>query len=156
VSENTIQKKIILPLVSLLKQGVEPSKLSLALTSGALIGVFPVLGIATVTCTGVAALYRLNLPAIQLANYLVFPMQIILFFPFLYLGEALTGNSLDEISQEKLLETFDLGFLPAVQELTQYFILASLGWALSLAPLFVTLYFILKKLITLRLQPKCD
>jgi uncharacterized protein (DUF2062 family) len=156
VSENTIQKKIILPLVSLLKQGVEPSRLSLALTSGALIGVFPVLGIATVVCTGVAAFYRLNLPAIQLANYLVFPIQIILFFPFLYIGEALTGNSLDEISKEKLLETFDLGFLPAIQELTQYFILASLGWALALVPLFVTLYFILKKLITLRLQPKCE
>jgi uncharacterized protein (DUF2062 family) len=155
VSANTIQKKIILPLVTLLKQGVEPSRLSLALTSGALIGVFPVLGIATIVCTGVAALYRLNLPAIQLANYLVFPMQIILFFPFLYIGEALTGNSLNEISNAKLLETFDLGFLPAIQELTQYFILASLGWALALVPMFAVLYFVLKKLITLRLQPKC-
>jgi uncharacterized protein (DUF2062 family) len=82
VSQNTIQKKIIQPLVSLLKQGVEPSRLSLALASGSVIGVFPVLGIATVACTGVAVLYRLNLPAIQLANYLVFPMQIILFFLF--------------------------------------------------------------------------
>ena len=156
MSANTIQKKIILPLVTLLKQGVEPSRLSLALTSGALIGVFPVLGIATIVCTGVAALYRLNLPAIQLASYLVFPMQIILFFPFLYIGEVLTGNSLDEISKAKLLETFDMGFLTAIQELTQYFILASIGWAFSLAPLFVILYFVFKKLITLRLQPKCE
>lgn len=53
------------------------------------------------------------------------------------MGEVLTGNSLDDISKTKLLETFDLGFLPAVQELTQYFVLASLGWALALAPLFV-------------------
>lgn len=139
-----------------MKQGIEPSRLSLALTSGAVIGVFPVLGIATVTCTGIAALYRLNLPAIQLANYLVFPMQVILFFPFLYMGEVLTGNSLDDISKTKLLETFDLGFLPAVQELTQYFVLASLGWALALVPLFVILYFALKKVITLRLQPKSE
>lgn len=139
-----------------MKQGIEPSRLSLALTSGAVIGVFPVLGIATVTCTGIAALYRLNLPAIQLANYLVFPMQVIPFFPFLYMGEVLTGNSLDDISKTKLLETFDLGFLPAVQELTQYFVLASLGWALALVPLFVILYFALKKVITLRLQPKSE
>ena len=82
MSENTIQKKIFRPLVNLLKQGVEPSQLSLALTLGALIGVFPVLGIATVACTGVAAFYRLNLPAIQIASYVVFPMQIVLFFPF--------------------------------------------------------------------------
>ncbi|HIJ50351.1 MAG TPA: DUF2062 domain-containing protein [Nitrospinae bacterium] len=82
MSQNTIQRKIILPLVSLLKQGAEPSRLSLALASDSFIGVFPVLGIATVAFAGVAALYRLNLPAIQLANYLVFPMQIILFSLF--------------------------------------------------------------------------
>ncbi|MBT5550318.1 MAG: DUF2062 domain-containing protein, partial [Nitrospina sp.] len=88
MSENTLQKKLILPLVGLLKQGMDPSKLALALTSGALIGIFPVLGIATVVCGGVAVFFRLNHPAIQLANYIVFPMQIVLFFPFLTIGEA--------------------------------------------------------------------
>ena len=48
----------------------------------------------------------------------------------------MTGNSLDEISKTKLVETFNLGFLPAVEELTQYFMLASLGWTLALVPLF--------------------
>ena len=156
MSQNTIQKRIILPLVRLLKQGVDPSRLALAIASGSVVGVFPILGIATIICMGIAALYRLNLPVIQLASYLVFPMQIILFFPFLYIGEVLTGNSLDEISKAKLLETFDMGFLTAIQELTQYFILASIGWAFSLAPLFAILYFVFKKLITLRLQPKCE
>ena len=79
MSQNTIQNKIILPLVTFLKQGVEPSRLSLVLASDSAIEAFPALGIATIACTGVAALYRLNLPAIQLANYLVFSMQIILF-----------------------------------------------------------------------------
>ena len=152
MSENIFRKKLILPLVSLLKQGVDPSRLSLALSSGAVIGVFPILGIATVVCTGIAAFYRLNLPAIQLASYLVFPMQVILFFPFLYIGEALTGNSLDEISKEKLMETFDMGLVGAVQELTQYFILACVGWALAFVPLFAILYFLFKKL-ALRFQP---
>ena len=63
-----IKNKIILPLVTLLKQGIEPSWLSLALASDSAIMAFPALGIATITCTVVAALYRLNLPAIQLAN----------------------------------------------------------------------------------------
>jgi hypothetical protein len=68
VSQKTIYKKIILPLVTLLKQGVEPSRLSLVLASDSAIEAFPALGIATIDCTGVLALYRLNLPAIQLAN----------------------------------------------------------------------------------------
>ncbi|MBC8283762.1 MAG: DUF2062 domain-containing protein [Nitrospinae bacterium] len=151
MSANFIQQKVVLPLTTLLKQGVDPSRLSLALTSGIIIGVFPILGIATIACTAVAAFYRLNLPAIQLANYLAFPMQIILFFPFLYVGETITGNSLEVISKEKLVETFNLGFLPAIHELTQYFILACLGWALALIPLFVVLYFVLKK-VAVRLQ----
>ena len=151
---NYLQKKIVRPFVDLLKQGLDPSKLSLALTSGAVIGVFPVLGIATFACGGVAALFRLNHPAIQLANYIVFPIQMILFFPFLAIGETVTGNSLDAISQTKLAETFSLGFLTAIQELTQYFMLASLGWILALAPLFVILYFALKHLISLRLSLK--
>jgi uncharacterized protein (DUF2062 family) len=149
-----LQKKIVLPLVDLLKQGMGPSKLSLALATGAVIGVFPVLGLATVVCGSIAALFRLNHPAIQLANYIVFPMQIILFFPFLTIGEAVTGNSLDEISKTKLVETMDLGFLPALQELTQYFVLASLGWTLALVPLFAILYFSLKHLISFRLNAK--
>ena len=143
MSQNTIQNKIILPLVTLLKQGVEPYRLSLGLDSDSAIGSFPALEIATIACKAVAALYRLNLPAIQLANYLVFPMQIILFSFSLYRGNSdrkLFGQNI----KKKLLETFDLVFLPAIQELTQYFILASLGWALALAPLFAVLYFFLK------------
>jgi uncharacterized protein (DUF2062 family) len=156
VSEGYIQKKFIRPLVNLLKQGMDPSRLSLALTSGAIIGVFPILGIATVVCGGIAAFFRLNHPAIQLKNYVVFPMQLVLFFPFLTLEETVTGNSLDEISKTKLVETFNLGFLPAVEELTQYFMLASLGWTLALVPLFAILYFGLKHMISIRLSPKCE
>lgn len=151
MSENIFKKKIVLPLVTLLKQGIEPSRLSLALTSGIVIGVFPVLGIATIVCTAIAVFYRLNLPAIQLASYLAFPMQIILFFPFLYIGELLTGNSLEAISKTKLVETFNLGFLPAIQELTQYFILACLGWVLAFVPMFAVFYLLFKK-VAVQLQ----
>ena len=83
MSLNIIQNKFILPLVTLLKQSVEPSRLSLALASDSAIGAFPALGITMIACKGVAALYLLKLRAIQLANYLVFPMQIILFSLFL-------------------------------------------------------------------------
>ena len=72
-------------------------------------------------------LYCLNLPGIQLASYLVFRCRSS-FFPFLYIDEVQTGNSLDEISKAKLLESFDMGFLPRIQELKKYFILASIGW----------------------------
>lgn len=96
-------------------------------------------------CAVAAAFYRLSLPAIQFAGYPAFPMQIILFFPFLCVGEAITGNSLEEVSKAKLMETFNLNFFPAIQGLAEYFVLACLGWALALVPLFSVLCFAIRK-----------
>jgi hypothetical protein len=46
-----------------------------------------VVGIPTVLCAGVAlALLRLNLPAIQAANYAAMPLQLALIVPFVRLG----------------------------------------------------------------------
>jgi hypothetical protein len=40
MSESYLQKKVIRPFISLLKQGLDPSRLSLALAVGAAIGAF--------------------------------------------------------------------------------------------------------------------
>jgi uncharacterized protein (DUF2062 family) len=77
------------PIVDLLKQGVTPEKMALSLALGAAIGVFPAIGWTTTLCAVVALLLRLNLPAIQLVNYLMYPAQIALLIPFFRLGEKL-------------------------------------------------------------------
>ena len=146
MSQNTIQEKIILPLVSLLKQDAEPSRLSLKLASGSVTG----------NCNGCLHGYC-GFISFESSCYSACQLSCLSdtvhsFFPFHYIGKVLTGNSLDEISKTKFLETFDLGFLPEIQGLTKYFILASLGWTLVLAPLFAILYFVFKKLINFRLQ----
>jgi uncharacterized protein (DUF2062 family) len=79
------------PILDLLRQGVTPDKLALSLALGAAIGVFPVLGTTTALCALVALLLRLNLPAIQIVNYFVYPAQIALLIPFFRAGEKLFG-----------------------------------------------------------------
>ena len=86
---NFLQTKIIEPLKGLLKQGMSPSTLALSLTAGGLLAVFPVFGITTLLCVAFAAVFGLNQIAIQLANYLAYPLQFLLFIPFLRLGERL-------------------------------------------------------------------
>lgn len=81
------RKKIIEPLNGLLKQGLSAKKLSLCLALGVTIGTFPVLGMTTILCTLAALIFKLNMPVIQFANYLVYPLQIILLVPFYYLGD---------------------------------------------------------------------
>ena len=54
-----------------LTRGVSPRKVSLTLALGMALGVFPILGAATLLCFLVAMLFRLNQPVIQTANWLV-------------------------------------------------------------------------------------
>jgi hypothetical protein len=84
-------RRIGRPILDLLRQGVTPEKLALSLALGMAIGVFPVLGTTTALCALVAFVLRLNLPAIQIVNYFVYPAQIALLIPFFRAGERLFG-----------------------------------------------------------------
>src|SRR5271165_3804523 len=72
-----------------LRQGISPRRLALTLALGFAIGCIPVLGIPTVLCGVLALALRLNLPAIQAANYAVMPLQLALIVPFVRLGGRL-------------------------------------------------------------------
>lgn len=86
-----IHHRIINPVKSLLKHGLTPSSLALCLSVGFVLGVSPILGITTMLCIVAAGSLRLNQVAIQIANYCSYPLQFILFIPFIRLGEKLFG-----------------------------------------------------------------
>jgi uncharacterized protein (DUF2062 family) len=69
-----------------LRQGVSPRRLALTLALGFAIGCVPVVGIPTLICAALAITLRLNLPAIQAANYAAMPLQLLLVVPFVRLG----------------------------------------------------------------------
>jgi len=69
-----------------LRQGISPQRLALTLALGFAIGCIPVFGIPTALCLVVALGLRLNVPAIQAANYAAMPLQVALIFPFVRLG----------------------------------------------------------------------
>jgi len=71
---------------SWLSQGISPERLALTLALGFAIGCLPMVGIPTAICLVIAMGLRLNVPAIQAANYAAMPLQVILIFPFLRLG----------------------------------------------------------------------
>lgn len=86
-----LRRKVLEPLKAQLLQGVSPGRLALALALGLVVGVFPVLGTTTALCALAAVALRLNQPAIQVANYLAYPLQLLLFIPFFQAGAALLG-----------------------------------------------------------------
>ncbi len=72
--------------VQWLSQGVSPRRLALTLALGFAIGCIPVIGIPTLLCAALALALRLNLPAIQAANYAAMPLQLALIVPFVRMG----------------------------------------------------------------------
>jgi uncharacterized protein (DUF2062 family) len=72
-----------------LRHGVSPRRLALTLALGFAVGCIPVVGVPTVLCAAIAFGLRLNLPAIQAANYAAMPFQLALIVPFVRLGRRL-------------------------------------------------------------------
>ncbi len=77
----------------LLSQGLTRQQVSLALVVGISVGCMPLLGGTSLLCMLIAYLLRLNQVLVQLANYLVYPLQILLFIPFLKAGGWLFVSS---------------------------------------------------------------
>jgi uncharacterized protein (DUF2062 family) len=89
MSEGFFYRRLARPIVELLRQGITPEKIALSVALGAALGIFPAIGLSTTLCAIAALSFRLNLPAIQIANYFVYPVQIALLLPFFRLGEKL-------------------------------------------------------------------
>src|SRR5258708_30462436 len=87
--EGFFYRRLARPILDLLRQGVTPEKIALSVALGAALGVFPAIGWTTALCAIAALVLRLNLPAIQILNYFVYPAQIALLIPFFRLGEKL-------------------------------------------------------------------
>jgi uncharacterized protein (DUF2062 family) len=73
-----------------LLEGISPERLALTLALGFVLGCFPLVGVPTALCAVLAVVFRMNLPAIQAANYAAMPFQLALVAPFVRLGAKLT------------------------------------------------------------------
>ena len=133
------KKRLIDPLLALLRQGLSPSDLALCVALGIGIGLFPVLGVSTPALTVLALTLRLNLAAIQLVSYAISPLQLALIIPFMRLGESVLGSAPQPMTISAAMELLTQGVLYAIVTLWDAIIHATLGWLL-IAPIciFVT------------------
>lgn len=129
-----LQRRLVNPLLALLRQGVTPDSLALSVALGVAIGLIPVLGVSTALCALAALALRLNMPAIQIVNYLLTPLQLLLIIPLLRFGEMLARAPRFPITLESGLALLSNGVLNAVKVLWLAIVHATLGW-LVLAPI---------------------
>jgi uncharacterized protein (DUF2062 family) len=140
-----LQRRIVAPIVALLTQGITPEKIALSLAFGIVLGVFPVLGSTTILCGAAAVIFGLNLPAIQLVNYLIYPMQLLLFVPFIRMGEKLFRVAPVQLSLTQILAMMRADLPHAVSRLWLAEVHAIAAWLLTGLPAIFLLYLLLSR-----------
>jgi uncharacterized protein (DUF2062 family) len=131
--EGFFRRRLVRPVIELLRRGVTPEKIALSIAFGVALGVIPVLGSTTALCAIAALAFRLNLPAIQLVNFFVYPLQIALLIPFFRLGEKLFGAQHLPLSVPQIYAMIHASMTPAIRALWTTTWHAIVVWSL-LAP----------------------
>jgi len=116
---------------SWLRKGISPRRLALTLALGFAIGCIPVVGVPTVLCAALALALRLNLPAIQAANYAAMPLQLLLIVPFVRMGGWLFQPGPRLAFAAVPLHLSPLAFASQIGGITGY---ALLAWMLVAGP----------------------
>lgn len=138
-----LDRALLTPLLNFLKQGLSPEKLALCVALGLLLGTFPVLGSTTLLCTAAAIAFRLNMPAIQLINYFTYPLQLLLFIPYIRAGEFLFSQPPISLDLVKIFTMLQTDLVGAINSLWMTNVRAIVAWSLSAPLIAIAIYYIL-------------
>ncbi|NCD40607.1 MAG: DUF2062 domain-containing protein [Bacteroidia bacterium] len=141
--ENKKTTRFFQPILRFLKQGIEPKQLALTIAIGATIGISPLYGLTTIICALIALTFKMNLAAIQLANYMVYPLQLLLIIPNIRAGEWLFRSTPIPLSIEGIQNLFSESWTKGLLTFGKSILTGSAFWLLYALPLGAGIFFIL-------------
>jgi uncharacterized protein (DUF2062 family) len=142
-----LKRRLVRPILDLLTQGITPERIALSVVFGLALGMFPVLGSSTLLCALAAVFFRLNLPTIQIVNYFVYPLQLVLVVPFMRLGGIIFRGAPVRLSLTQMIELFRADRQHAMKALWGLGVQAVGAWSLVVPPLAVVAYFLLARIL---------
>ncbi|HMP74912.1 MAG TPA: DUF2062 domain-containing protein [Kiritimatiellia bacterium] len=147
-------RKVTDPIINLLREGVTPERIAVSVIIGCLIGIIPVLGVATALCTVIALPLRLNLVAMQAVNWLIYPVQLLLLIPFYRAGEKLFNATPLGLMPSEIIDLFKSGTWNAIVALWDTTVRAVVVWGLAALLVAPALYLLLVPILrrTMRRQ----
>ncbi|HEV2696066.1 MAG TPA: DUF2062 domain-containing protein [Verrucomicrobiae bacterium] len=128
-------------IVGQLKQGITPQKISLTIALGATIALFPILGSTTLLCFIAGLCFKLNQPIIQVVNYLMYPLQIVLIVVFVRIGEWITRAQPVSFSIPEMLRKFHESPMKFMHEFGMTGLHGIIGWGLTAPFAAAVIYF---------------
>ena len=137
------QERVVALIVAQFTQGFTPQKISLTVTLGLTLGVFPIFGATTTLCALAGFWLKLNQPVIQLVNYLASPLQLALILVFVRIGEWIMRAPRVSFSIPELFRKFHESPANFFREFGLTGLHGIIAW-LVIAPFFTALiYFLL-------------
>lgn len=147
-----LRRRLLDPLARQLTQGVTPERLALALALGVVLGALPVLGATTALCAVAGVTLRLNQPAIQVANYVAYPLQLALYLPFFRAGAWIFGEPPVAFTLAEVRAALERDLLGTVATWAGANLRAVVAWAI-VAPLAALLLRLALRPLLARLAP---
>ncbi|KAK3014790.1 hypothetical protein RJ639_009121 [Escallonia herrerae] len=134
-----LHKKIVDPLVIILRRGAEPKQLAFSAALGITLGILPICGVTVFLCgLAIAVLGSLcHAPTVMLANFVATPIELSLVIPFLRLGEVISGGSHFSLTSDAFKKVLTG---QASREVIQSVFHALLGWLVAAPFILATLY----------------
>jgi uncharacterized protein (DUF2062 family) len=137
------QERVVTLIVAQFTQGFTPQEISLTVTLGVTLGIFPIFGATTTLCALAGFWLKLNQPVIQLVNYLVSPLQMALILVFVRIGEWIMHAPRVSFSIPELFRKFHESHANFFREFGLTGLHGIIAW-LVIAPFFAALiYFLL-------------
>jgi hypothetical protein len=132
-------------ITAMLRKGTAPEQIATALTLGAVLGTFPVLGLSTLLCVLAATALHLNQGLIQAANYAVYPLQIMSATGSLALAAWLSGLSpADSAVANEVIRSDPWQMLSTFKGLIGY---AVMIWLATTPLLFALLHWLTRRIV---------
>ncbi|XP_057470222.1 uncharacterized protein LOC130759133 isoform X1 [Actinidia eriantha] len=133
------RKKIVDPLVQILRRGAEPKQLAFSAALGISLGVFPICGVTVILCGMAIAVLgsHCHAPTVMLANFIATPIELSLMVPFLRLGAIISGGPHFPLTSDALKKVLT-GH--ASREVLESILHALLGWLVAAPFILATLH----------------
>jgi uncharacterized protein (DUF2062 family) len=141
------ERKFLEPLRKAIKEGISVERLSVSLALGVTVGLIPLYGITTLLVGCIAFSLRLNFIAMQVAHYIVHPIQIALLVPFLKLGDSVVKDAEVSFTVDQYIALFKMDFWGTLREFWLINLSAIGIWFILSIPLSIGLYFLIIRAI---------
>ena len=129
-------------MLDFLQQGSSPEKMALALAIGITIGIMPLLGATTLLCTLLAFRFKLNMAFLQVVNYIAYPIQLLLYIPFLKIGARFFSSEKFNYSLEDITNMLAADTMGTIAKFFMINLYGLLLWLIIAPVLFALSYFI--------------